>query len=75
VTTVATPLTTPLLAGAAAPLIEMRGISKAFGAIQALAKVDLRLMPGEILGLVGVCLRIRQGRPAGCYRRTPYRKQ
>ena len=31
-----------------APLIEMRGISKAFGAIQALARVDLRLMPGEI---------------------------
>ncbi len=35
------------------PLIDMRGISKAFGAIQALSKVDLRLMPGEILGLVG----------------------
>ena len=38
---------------AAAPLIEMRAISKAFGAIQALSKVNLRLMPGEILGLVG----------------------
>jgi simple sugar transport system ATP-binding protein len=36
-----------------APLVEMRGISKAFGAIQALQDVDLRLMPGEILGLVG----------------------
>jgi simple sugar transport system ATP-binding protein len=35
------------------PLIEMQGISKAFGAIQALSKVNLRLMPGEILGLVG----------------------
>jgi simple sugar transport system ATP-binding protein len=35
------------------PLIEMQGISKAFGAIQALTKVNLRLMPGEILGLVG----------------------
>ena len=35
------------------PLVEMRGISKAFGAIQALKDVDLRLLPGEILGLVG----------------------
>jgi simple sugar transport system ATP-binding protein len=35
------------------PLVEMRAISKAFGAIQALKDVDLRLMPGEILGLVG----------------------
>lgn len=35
------------------PIIEMRGIDKAFGAIQALAGVDLHLMPGEILGLVG----------------------
>jgi ribose transport system ATP-binding protein len=34
-------------------LVEMRGISKAFGAIQALKDVDLRLLPGEILGLVG----------------------
>jgi simple sugar transport system ATP-binding protein len=36
-----------------APLVEMRGISKAFGAIQALKDIDLRLFPGEILGLVG----------------------
>ena len=36
-----------------APLVEMRAISKAFGAIQALKDVELRLMPGEILGLVG----------------------
>ena len=35
------------------PLVEMRAISKAFGAIQALKDVDLQLMPGEILGLVG----------------------
>jgi ribose transport system ATP-binding protein len=53
VTTAAMPSTAPPLATAPAPLIEMRGISKAFGAIQALAKVNLRLMPGEILGLVG----------------------
>ena len=31
----------------------MRDISKAFGAVQALRDVDLRLYPGEILGLVG----------------------
>jgi ribose transport system ATP-binding protein len=37
----------------AAPIVEMRGISKAFGAVQALKDVDLRLYPGEILGLVG----------------------
>jgi simple sugar transport system ATP-binding protein len=37
----------------AAPIIEMRQISKAFGAVRALKEVDLRLYPGEILGLVG----------------------
>src|SRR5947207_10035917 len=35
------------------PIIEMRGISKAFGPVRALADVDLRLYPGEVLGLVG----------------------
>jgi len=35
------------------PIIEMRNISKAFGAVRALNDVDLRLYPGEILGLVG----------------------
>ncbi len=35
------------------PIIEMRHISKAFGAVQALRDVDLKLHPGEILGLVG----------------------
>jgi simple sugar transport system ATP-binding protein len=35
------------------PIVEMRGIDKAFGAVQALRRVDLRLMPREILGLVG----------------------
>jgi simple sugar transport system ATP-binding protein len=35
------------------PFIEMRGINKAFGAVQALRDVDLHLEPGEILGLVG----------------------
>src|SRR5262245_23377720 len=36
-----------------APIIEMRKISKSFGAVRALVDVDLHLMPGEILGLVG----------------------
>lgn len=36
-----------------AALVEMRGIDKTFGAVRALHGVDLRLMPGEILGLVG----------------------
>ena len=31
----------------------MRGICKSFGAVRALHEVDLRLMPGEVLGLVG----------------------
>ena len=35
------------------PLIRMRGISKAFGAVQALLGVDLELYPAEVLGLVG----------------------
>ena len=35
------------------PIIEMRNINKAFGPVRALADVDLRLFPGEILGLVG----------------------
>ena len=35
------------------PAVEMRGITKAFGPIQALQDVHFHLMPGEILGLVG----------------------
>jgi simple sugar transport system ATP-binding protein len=41
------------LEGAAAPIVEMRGIAKSFGAVRALVDVDLVLYPGEILGLVG----------------------
>jgi simple sugar transport system ATP-binding protein len=37
----------------ATPLVEMRGINKAFGAVQALSDVNLTLYPGEVLGLVG----------------------
>lgn len=37
----------------AQPLVRMRGIAKAFGAVQALSGVDLELGAGEVLGLVG----------------------
>jgi simple sugar transport system ATP-binding protein len=37
----------------ATPIVEMRHISKAFGAVRALHDVHLNLHPGEILGLVG----------------------
>ncbi|MDH5558346.1 MAG: ATP-binding cassette domain-containing protein [Alphaproteobacteria bacterium] len=35
------------------PIVQMRDINKSFGAIKALDGVNFRLMPGEILGLVG----------------------
>ena len=35
------------------PIVEMRGVTKSFGAVNALVDVDLKLYPGEILGLVG----------------------
>ena len=35
------------------PIVEMRGITKSFGPVQALVDVHLRLMPGEVLGMVG----------------------
>jgi ABC-type sugar transport system ATPase subunit len=38
---------------AADSVVEMRGISKSFGGVRALDKVDLELHRGEILGLVG----------------------
>ena len=37
----------------ALPLVEMRGINKSFGAVNALINVNLRIYPGEIVGLVG----------------------
>ena len=36
-----------------APVLELRGISKSFGAIRALSEIDLSLEPGEVLGLMG----------------------
>jgi len=35
------------------PFIDMRGVNKSFGAVNALNNVSLTLYPGEILGLVG----------------------
>jgi simple sugar transport system ATP-binding protein len=40
-------------AASSSAIVEMRAISKAFGAVRALSEVDLDLYPGEILGLVG----------------------
>ena len=34
-------------------LLELRGLAKHFGAIEALKGVDLALEPGEVLGLMG----------------------
>jgi ribose transport system ATP-binding protein len=38
---------------ATAPLLKMEGISKRFGATQALAQVDLEVLRGEVLALIG----------------------
>ncbi len=35
------------------PMLEARGLSKQFGGVKALDLVDLRVMPGEALGLIG----------------------
>jgi D-xylose transport system ATP-binding protein len=35
------------------PLLELRGVSKAFGAVQALYRVDLEVRRGEVMALVG----------------------
>src|SRR5271154_2632754 len=39
--------------GAALSVLELRGVSKHFGAIHALNEVDLSLESGEVLGLMG----------------------
>ncbi len=39
--------------GSSASLVEMRDISKAFGAVRALSHVNLTISQGEVLGLVG----------------------
>ncbi len=35
------------------PILECRGVSKRFGAVQALYKVDFEVRPGEVMALVG----------------------
>jgi D-xylose transport system ATP-binding protein len=35
------------------PILELRGVSKAFGAVQALHEVDFHVAPGEVMALVG----------------------
>jgi D-xylose transport system ATP-binding protein len=35
------------------PILQMRGVSKRFGAVQALSEVDFEVFPGEVVGLVG----------------------
>jgi D-xylose transport system ATP-binding protein len=35
------------------PLLELRGISKSFGSVQALTDVDFEVRPGEVMALVG----------------------
>jgi simple sugar transport system ATP-binding protein len=35
------------------PLLELKGIGKEFGAIRALHDVDMKIHPGEVVGLMG----------------------
>jgi simple sugar transport system ATP-binding protein len=39
--------------GMAGPLLELRGVAKHFGAIEALKGVDLEVAPGDVVGLMG----------------------
>src|ERR671911_108262 len=36
-----------------APLLQLRGISKSFGSVQALTDVEFEVRPGEVMALVG----------------------
>ena len=35
------------------PLLELRGVTKSFGSVQALSEVDFEVRPGEVMALVG----------------------
>src|SRR5688500_11592214 len=35
------------------PILELHGVSKSFGAVQALYEVDFHVAPGEVMALVG----------------------
>ena len=41
------------VAAAPGPLVELLGAGRSFGAVRALSGVDLRIVPGECLGIVG----------------------
>ena len=41
------------MAGTAEPIVRLDGVEKSFGAVRALAGVDLAVAAGECLGLVG----------------------
>jgi D-xylose transport system ATP-binding protein len=43
----------PVAPAGAGPLLRLRGVSKRFGAVQALADVDLEVHAGEVVALVG----------------------
>ena len=40
-------------AAAGQPVLELTGIGKDFGAIRALHGIDMRVSPGEVVGLMG----------------------
>ena len=42
-----------MLMPAAMPILEFSGLSKRFGGLEALAAIDLRVMPGEICSVIG----------------------
>ena len=46
-------MTTATAPTPAPPLLELRGISKSFGSVQALTEVDFEVQPGEVMALVG----------------------
>lgn len=45
--------TEPTAAGTDAPVMELRGLTKAYGALQVLKGIDLSVRSGEVLGVIG----------------------
>jgi D-xylose transport system ATP-binding protein len=45
--------TTAGRASASRPLLALKGMSKSFGAVEAMKEVDLEVRPGEVMGLLG----------------------
>ena len=35
------------------PLLEIKGLAKSFGGIKAVNRIDLKVMPGSIVGIIG----------------------